>query len=158
MRRWIAASVGLACAAGLAAAAMTFGRPGAEAMRLRPNDQEEVALGRSIYAEACAACHGVQLQGQPDWQTPGPDGTLPAPPHDETGHTWHHPDKMLFTLTRDGLGALLGDDSSYISGMPAFAGQLTDAEIRATLSYIKSTWPDDIRARHDQINAQAAAR
>lgn len=158
MRRWLVASVGFALVAGLAVAAATAGRSGAETMRLRPDDPKEVAMGRRIYAETCASCHGAQLQGQPNWRTTGPDGTLPAPPHDGTGHTWHHPDAMLFTLTRDGLGAILGDDSSYISGMPAFAGQLTDAEIRAALSYIKSTWPDKIRVRHDRINAHAAAR
>ena len=33
---------------------------------------------------------------------------LPAPPHNETGHTWHHPDEMLFAITkygREGLDA-----------------------------------------------------
>ena len=50
----------------------------------------------SLYAENCASCHGAKLEGQPDWRSPGPDGVMPAPPHDRTGHTWHHGDGMLF--------------------------------------------------------------
>lgn len=40
----------------------------------------DIAEGEALYAEACAACHGAQLEGQPDWRTRGPDGRLPAPP------------------------------------------------------------------------------
>jgi mono/diheme cytochrome c family protein len=65
----------------------------------------DIAQGKALYAESCASCHGANLEGQPDWRTPGPDGRLPAPPHDETGHTWHHPDRVLFQYTK--LGGLL---------------------------------------------------
>lgn len=99
----------------------------------------EIALGRQIYAEACASCHGVDLEGQPDWQQPLPSGRMPAPPHDATGHTWHHPDAELFAITKGGLEAVV---SGYESDMPAFAGTLSDEEIRAVLAFIKSTWPE----------------
>ncbi|CTQ31418.1 c-type cytochrome [Jannaschia rubra] len=134
--------------------------PGAEADSpgLRPDDRAEVQLGAAIYAAQCASCHGAGLEGQPDWRSPGPDGALPAPPHDATGHTWHHDDATLITLTRDGVGALLGPDMRVNSGMPVFKDVLTDAEIRAALSYIKSTWPAEVRATHDAINARAEGR
>ena len=103
--------------------------------------------GRTLYAEQCASCHGADLEGQPGWQRPGPDGVLPAPPHDETGHTWHHADRMLFDYTRLGgaeaLAALGVEDMA--SGMPGFGEELTDAEIRDVLAWIKSTWPEEIR-------------
>ena len=127
---------------------------GAEGVPLLPDDAATVALGAEIYAAECAACHGASLEGQPDWRSPGPDGLLPAPPHDATGHTWHHDDATLFTLTKHGLAGLM--DDAPPSGMPAYDGVLTDAEIVAVLSYIKSTWPDDVRARHDAINERAA--
>ncbi|RMH47672.1 MAG: hypothetical protein D6686_12315 [Alphaproteobacteria bacterium] len=60
-----------------------------------PQMAAEIAEGRQLYAEFCASCHGANLEGQPDWQSPGPDGRLPAPPHDETGHSWHHGDALL---------------------------------------------------------------
>src|SRR3546814_13897890 len=52
-----------------------------------PADQTLVGQGRAIYANQCAACHGESLQGQPNWRDRMPNGKLPAPPHDKTGHT-----------------------------------------------------------------------
>ena len=77
---------------------------------------------------------------------------LPAPPHDETGHTWHHPDQVLVKITRLGTAKAV-DLPGYKSRMPGFEGVLADAEIVAALSYIKSTWPEDIRRRHDAMGA-----
>ena len=67
---------------------------------LNPNNHDIVELGKSIYVQNCASCHGVKLEGQKDWMSRLPDGLMPAPPHDETGHTWHHSDKYLFTITK----------------------------------------------------------
>ena len=122
-------------------------------MRLRPDDAATVAQGAAIYAKHCAACHGAALEGQPDWRVSGPDGLRPAPPHDASGHTWHHDDATLFALTKHGLAGLMADAPP--SAMPAFDGILTDAEILAVLSFIKSTWPAELRARHDAINERA---
>ena len=105
---------------------------------------EEGMDGAALYQENCASCHGAELQGQPDWHSPGPDGRLPAPPHDATGHTWHHGDDILFRITRDGTATVVG--GGYESDMPGFGDSLRDAEIRAILDYIKSTWPERERA------------
>ena len=118
---------------------------------LRPDDAMLVATGREIYGEHCASCHGAALEGEPDWRKRKPNGRLPAPPHDPSGHTWHHPDAQLFELTKFGPAALVGD--GYESDMPGYADVLSDREIVAVLSYIKSTWPDEIRRRHDALNA-----
>lgn len=99
----------------------------------------QVASGRQVYEAQCASCHGADLKGQPNWQTPLPNGRLPAPPHDATGHTWHHSDADLFTIVKEGVGALV---PGYESDMPAFEGVLTDDQIRAALAFIKSTWPE----------------
>ncbi len=112
-----------------------------------------VGSGPAVYAEHCAACHGDRLQGQPDWRTRGPNGRLPAPPHDASGHTWHHPDAQLFRMTK--LGPLPFAPAGYQSDMPAYDGILTDAEIRDVLAYIKGTWPAEIRARQESINRRA---
>jgi len=65
-------------------------------------DNRDIAAGRVLYAENCAVCHGAKLEGQPDWRTPGEDGLLPAPPHDASGHTWHHDTAMLFDFPPNG--------------------------------------------------------
>ncbi|MDH3239910.1 MAG: c-type cytochrome [Alphaproteobacteria bacterium] len=123
-------------------------RPGAN-----PDDAEQVALGRQVYGRECASCHGDRLQGQPNWRQRNPNGRLPAPPHDETGHTWHHPDELLFTLTKQGPQALARP--GYQSDMPAYAGKLSDNEIWAVLAFIKSHWSKDIRERQEAITRRA---
>lgn len=103
----------------------------------------ETRDGRRLYAENCAKCHGPNLEGQPDWMKRKADGRLPAPPHDESGHTWHHSDQQLFTITKFGLQAIA---PGYESDMPAFENTLSDDAIISILAYIKSTWPDRARA------------
>jgi S-disulfanyl-L-cysteine oxidoreductase SoxD len=117
---------------------------------LRPDDQSYVVRGQELYRTTCASCHGANLQGQANWRERGPDGLLPAPPHDSSGHTWHHPDDVLFKLTKFGVGPYAGPD--YRSAMPPFENTLSDEDILAVLSYIKSTWPAEIRRRQDAIN------
>jgi mono/diheme cytochrome c family protein len=102
--------------------------------------------GRVLYVEFCAACHGMDLEGQPDWRSPDENGLYPAPPHDETGHTWHHGDAMLIDyITRGGQAVLDDMGVSFTSGMPGFGSVLDEREIEAILDYIKSTWPEHIR-------------
>lgn len=120
----------------------------------RVADAEMVDLGRRVYAESCASCHGAELEGQPHWKRRLENGRMPAPPHDETGHTWHHSDADLFRLTKEGVAAVVGGD--YESDMPIFGGILTDEEILAALAYIKSTWPARARAYQAEITRKAA--
>ena len=117
---------------------------------LRDNDPAIVALGANVYEANCASCHGADLKGQANWRSPGEDGRLLAPPHDETGHTWHHDSDTLFQLTKYGVRALI-NDPDYASNMPIYDGVLSDEEIIAVISYIKSTWSEEIRARHTEM-------
>lgn len=122
---------------------------------LRPDDPQIVATGQRVYTETCASCHGANLEGEAEWQSPNPDGTMPAPPHDVTGHTWHHDSQLLFEMTKNGVAEAAGLDD-YASNMPAYRGVLTDDEIVAVLSFIKSTWPPEVRTRHDDLDAAMA--
>ena len=103
----------------------------------------DIVVGERLYAEHCASCHGVELEGQSNWRTPNSDGTLPAPPHDETGHTWHHGDALLFSYTRLGGEEAMRASGfeEFQSGMPGFGDTLSDQEIWNVIAYIKSTWP-----------------
>ncbi|MFG6559685.1 c-type cytochrome [Sulfitobacter sp. 1A15299] len=103
----------------------------------------DIEAGRGLYAETCAACHGADLEGQPEWRTPDEDGILPAPPHDATGHTWHHDNALLFEYTKFGGQAALAARgiNDFASGMPAFKEVLSDEDIWDILAYIRSTWP-----------------
>ena len=109
-----------------------------------------IEIGHDNYQEYCASCHGVNLEGQANWRSPNEDGTLPAPPHDETGHTWHHETEMLFDYTK--LGGQLTLEAigvkNFTSGMPGFENVLTDEQIWEILAFIRSTWPMHIQDAH----------
>jgi hypothetical protein len=101
-----------------------------------------------------ASCHGAQLEGQPDWQRRRPDGRLPAPPHDETGHTRHH--ATLLRLVLQGPAAFAG--AAYATDMPAFEGVLPAEDVRAVPAFVMSAWPPDIRARQAAVDTAAPRR
>lgn len=109
--------------------------------RIDVSDRALLALGKEVYFDSCAACHGASLQGQPNWRNRDAEGNLPAPPHDLTGHTWHHSDEVLFNLVKHGPGFYTPD---YSGKMPAYEALLTDRDIRAVNSWIASTWPQEI--------------
>jgi mono/diheme cytochrome c family protein len=108
-----------------------------------------VARGQEIYVNACAACHGQKLEGQQNWNERGPDGRLPAPPHNEKGHTWHHADRQLFEITKYGTAAFA--PQGYQTDMRGYEDVLTDNEILDVLAYIKAQWPASIQKRHDAL-------
>ncbi len=110
-----------------------------------PSNATQVARGAAVYSQLCAACHGANLEGQPDWRIRKTNGRLPAPPHDASGHTWHHPTSMLVEIVRDGMVPPNAPDG-YESDMPAFGKTLSSDDIVAVLSFIQSKWTDDVRA------------
>ena len=114
--------------------------------RADASDAELVARGAVVYQQSCMACHGANLEGQPNWQRPNADGTLPAPPHDASGHTWHHSDEILFEITKWGSASVAG--SNFKSAMPVYADILEDSDIWAVLAFIKSRWPPEIQDAH----------
>jgi mono/diheme cytochrome c family protein len=114
----------------------------------------QLQIGQQVYADQCAACHGANLEGQPNWQSPGPDGLMPAPPHDETGHTWHHTTELLFAITKYGI-VEAANLEGYESAMPAYDDVLTDGEIGAVLAFIKSQWPVELQEQHSRLDERA---
>ncbi|MCR4301059.1 MAG: c-type cytochrome [Sulfuricaulis sp.] len=98
---------------------------------------EQMRRGAQLYATNCAACHGAQAEGAPNWQKPGADGKYPAPPLNGTGHAWHHPLAVLKTTIKGGTMRLGGS-------MPAWGGKLDDADIEAVIAWFQSRWPDEI--------------
>lgn len=130
-------------AVGVIALLYTAGRDTDPAF-IDPANRSLVVQGQPIYEYHCASCHGVTLQGQPEWRKRRADGKLPAPPHDQSGHTWHHSDGMLFDMVKDGLVPGITAPPGYKSDMPAYGQILADAEIIAVLAYIKSNWPANV--------------
>ena len=158
--RRIAAMLAIAAALLLGALAWWQMAPrngGGAAARPDLDDARRIASGRHVYQQHCAACHGADLEGQADWKSRRPDGTLPAPPHDDSGHTWHHPFEVLFGLTKHGLVPPYGP-ANYRSAMPAFGERLSDEEIWNVLAFIRSRWSDTVRAKHAELDRRYHTR
>jgi len=111
------------------------------------NDQAQVKLGKNIYQENCAACHGANLQGP---ENPEDYGKRKPPRLDANGHGSHHSDQVHFKQielgSRDRFGKLID------GRMPSFHDVLKDHEIWATISYIKSHWPNNMRMKQMQMS------
>lgn len=125
----------------------------AENAGIDPANRAQVARGEGLYREHCAACHGARLEGQPEWRRRLPNGRLPAPPHDASGHTWHHPNELLINIVRDGMVPPWAPEG-YASDMPGFGAALGDDGIRAVLAFIQSTWPAEVWAAREQMVRQ----
>jgi mono/diheme cytochrome c family protein len=110
----------------------------AEPTKPDSNSASLVARGKIVYTQQCASCHGADLEGQPNWRERLSNGRLPAPPHDATGHTWHHSDKELFNMVKAGIPEIV---PGYQTDMPKYEGILSDSDIWAVLSFIESSWP-----------------
>lgn len=154
--RWKRRSLVLIGAAGLGGLALLAAIAWHASSASSPFSTDPVVLARgaAIYAARCASCHGAELEGQPDWQSPRPGGRMPAPPHNSDGHTWHHDSASLFGITKQGLVPPWAPPG-YKSDMPAFAGVLSDEEIWAVLAFIASTWSEEAKAWQHQIEVQA---
>ena len=110
------------------------------------NDRETIALGRRLFAQNCAPCHGAKAVGEnPALPIGGnkPGGAHRAPALNGTGHSWHHPPEYLFRRIREGTD--LGN-----SRMMGWAGRMNDYEILAVIAYFQSLWPGRIKKGYRQ--------
>ncbi|HEX9924590.1 MAG TPA: cytochrome c [Anaerolineae bacterium] len=108
----------------------------------------KVAIGRQVYMKHCATCHGPNAEGEdPDATGRNAQGFYPAPPHDESGHTWHHPDSQLIDIIKNGRP----EEPGLFAAMPAFSHLLSEQEIEAVLTYFKSLWTEEQRRLQAEI-------
>lgn len=109
-------------------------------------DPNIIANGELLYVENCLNCHGINLQGQQNWENAlDEDGHRLAPPLNGSGHTWHHPPEMLSEIIKYGLKSI---DSKY-EGKMVGNENLTDEEILSILEYIKSVWPENLKKEYE---------
>jgi mono/diheme cytochrome c family protein len=93
-------------------------------------DNDTIALGRKLYGDRCATCHGEQGEGAP--------GAYPA----LAGHrtvTMASPANLVKVVVHGGFApATAANPRPW--GMPPFGQSLTDAQIAAVASFVRSAW------------------
>lgn len=84
---------------------------------------DSIAIGRSLYTQNCAQCHGATGHGD------GPQAkALAFPPADFRIHIPYHSDLFFFQVISNGLGGV----------MPGFASQLTPDQRWHLINFLKS--------------------
>ena len=96
--------------------------------------------GEALYAKKCAACHGLNGQGQP---APRPEILPPIPPLAGSGYLQDDPDRTA-TLILHGK-----------AGMPAFHLFLSDDQISKILTYARGAWGNQSSPITPEIVAEA---
>lgn len=108
---------------------------------------EQLAQGKAVFADHCAACHGPMGEGVANWQTLDANGLYPAPPLDGSAHAWHHSLNTLIRTISAGGGPLGGS-------MPGFQGSLTEAEQKSVIAAFQAHWSDDIYSKWKIIDSR----
>jgi mono/diheme cytochrome c family protein len=125
-------------------------RAASVATEARPDRPAQVALGRTIYRQGCAYCHGSEREGHEEWRPDTPVSSGLAPPLDERSPAVERPDRDMFEIVKFGGQPFLRVGQR--SQMPAFEFNLTDAQIWAVIAYLKYRWPSEALARHEAAN------
>lgn len=120
-------------------------------------DVDSINSGRAIYEQHCASCHGANAEGTPNWQERDARGELPAPPHNAEGHTWRHSDAALYEMVSKGWRDPFNKSKRLT--MPAFGGEMSPAQIRAVIGYLKTLWtPEQRQFQSDETRDHPAPR
>jgi mono/diheme cytochrome c family protein len=117
--------------------------------------RHQIAEGRTYYEQTCAACHGLGGQGQFPEAPFEPDATgrIGAPPHNETGHTWHHTDELLLRYITE--GGFANPANFYI--MPRFDALYDRDQAALIIAYIKTMWTEEQRIMQHHMTAEEEA-
>lgn len=97
-----------------------------------PEPPEEVLDGANLYAQQCTTCHGSQGGG---------GGAFPP----LAGAEWVTGDEETpIRIVLHGLqGRMQVRGTTYRGVMPAFGSRLSDAEIAAILTYVRTSWDNE---------------
>jgi mono/diheme cytochrome c family protein len=95
-----------------------------------PPDQNVARAGEAIYLDNCSACHRSNGEGIAA-MFPSLKGSAVAQSKDPT---------TVIRLILDGGRAVATDKRPTPVSMPAFAWKLTDAQVAAVASYVRSAW------------------
>jgi mono/diheme cytochrome c family protein len=108
-------------------------QPASATLKVQAADPVVMQQGAAIYSDACASCHLEKGVGQPRYFPPlGHNAVVQQ--HDPTG---------LAHLILGGTHIGAGRQLPTAFAMPSFAWKLSDAEIAAVTTYIRSSWGNE---------------
>ncbi len=110
------------------------------------SDSSQPVDGAALYASMCAACHQAKGQGLP--------GVFP--PLAGSERALGKASTPIAIVLHGLSGELTAQGKTYNGAMPAFGGQLSDAQLAAVLTHIRSSWGNSAEAV--QASAVAAVR
>jgi len=93
--------------------------------------------GKSIFNTNCATCHQQNGMGSP--------GVFP-PLAGNTDVTAKDPAKIIATVLHGLNTPITVNGKQYSGGMPAWKGTLSNADIAAVLTYVRSSWGNEAPA------------
>ncbi len=96
---------------------------------------DQIAQGRTLFRQHCAACHGHNAESTADWKQRDAQGRYPPPPLNGSAHAWHHSLDTLRLSIREG-GQKLG------GWMPPFEHILDARQIDSIIAFFQSLWPE----------------
>jgi cbb3-type cytochrome c oxidase subunit III len=101
--------------------------------------------GGQIFATKCATCHQA-----------GGTGTSAYPPLNGNPHVAAaDPKEMIATIVNGRSGALVVNGATFNGKMPAWKGQLSNADIAAVATYVRSAWTNTAAGVTEQQVASA---
>merc|ERR1711879_664018 len=98
--------------------------------------KEQISLGKEVFLNNCASCHGQKAEKTVEWRKTLPDGLYPPPPLNDKAHAWHHPKWQLMQIINDG-------GAPYKGKMPPFRDVLKEEEKEAAIAYFQTFWADE---------------
>jgi len=117
-----------------AAAVATLGALAVALAAQAPSSRPAFAAGTSgaaVFRDNCATCHGDKGQGAPNV----------APPLAKNSYETGDPKKVIHTVLHGLTGPIKVNGKLWGDGtMPAWKGSLTNAQIAAVITYVRSSW------------------
>jgi len=94
---------------------------------------QQLGQGQQLYELHCAVCHGLKLEGQPNWQEGMAANLLLAPALDQNSPSRQYSDEQILQLISQG-------GIKPNTTMLGYKDKLTPTEMAALLGYIKTHW------------------
>lgn len=120
-----------------------------------PNTDPILHTAQANYNIYCAHCHGYAGEGHnPSSEKIAKDlGYAIVPAHDASGHTWEHPDQLLFEVIKYGI-----ENPLNLYPMAEYGSRMSDDEIMGVIDYMKRWWTADQRAHQARLTEAWAER